>query len=263
MASKLLTALSAALGPAQAARELRWMQNQSNRSQPFGPLNLLTRPPVLIPRPETEHWVINLADRLQSSPPSPASPKSLLDLGTGSGCIPLLLCHLLPQGTLRAHGVDISTHALQLAADNASLCAIPPPSPGSTATNTFMTSLGSFLSPTFSDDAKLNPPYDIITSNPPYIPWDEYTQLPRAVTAYEDPRALFGGPSGLDFYHAIAHLIRQKHFLRPGAIVALEVGHGQAEAVERLMRVDAGMCHTEIWSDPWGKQRTVLAHLPL
>ncbi|KAF5380358.1 hypothetical protein D9615_004568 [Tricholomella constricta] len=294
MASKLFATLAASLGPAQASLEFKWMIQQSPKlqhltdmvtrrsrgeplqyilgeslvlskspnlltsipgSQPFGPLNLLTRPPVLIPRPETEHWVIKLADRLSASS---AQPKSLLDLGTGSGCIPLLLCHLLPQGSLRAHGVDISTHALQLATDNATLCAIPPES---TSKNTFTVSLGNFLSPSFPDDAKINLPYDIITSNPPYIPWDEYLQLPRSVTAYEDPKALFGGPTGLDFYHAIARLVRRKHFLRPGAIVALEVGHGQAQAVERIMRLDAHMRDTEIWSDPWGKERTVLAHL--
>ncbi|KAG5654399.1 hypothetical protein H0H81_003223 [Sphagnurus paluster] len=276
MASKqLLAILATSLGPAQAALEFKWIQQhaanpsqlnqmvtrRSRGSQPFGPLNLLTRPPVLIPRPETEDWVIRLADHLKSSA-NHRPTMSLLDLGTGTGCIPLLLCHLLPQGSLNAQGVDISTHALQLATDNALLCGIPPSSPHrNTPQNTFTATLGSFLSPSFPDGAKITPPYDIITSNPPYIPWDEYLQLPRSVTAYEDPKALFGGPSGLDFYHAIARLIRRRDFLNPGAIVALEVGRGQAPAVERIMRVDAHMRDTEIWSDPWGIQRTVLAHL--
>lgn len=281
MASKLLSILADSLGHAQASLELKWMQQQAQHaahlnemvtrrsrgeplqyilgSQPFGPLNLLTRPPVLIPRPETEHWVIKLADRISALGPS--SPKSLLDLGTGSGCIPLLLCHLLPPGSLRAHGVDISPKALDLATENAAVCGVPPPSPGSSGRNTFTATLGSFLDPTFSEDAKIDPPYDIITCNPPYIPWDEYLKLPQSVTAYEDPKALFGGPTGLDFYHAIAHLIRQTDFLRPGAVVALEVGHRQAQDVQRIMRAHAHMRDTEIWSDPWGKQRTVLAHL--
>ncbi|GLB37592.1 putative methyltransferase [Lyophyllum shimeji] len=283
MASKLLSILATSLGPTQARLELKWMQQQARHpaqltemvtrrsrgeplqyilgSQPFGPLNLLTRPPVLIPRPETEHWVIKLADRTSASP---TSPKSLLDLGTGSGCIPLLLCHLLPQGSLRTHGVDISPQALDLAKENAAVCGIPPSSPGSCARNTrntFTATLGNFLDPMFSEDATIDPPYDIITCNPPYIPWHEYLKLPRSVTAYEDPKALFGGPTGLDFYHAIAHLVRQTNFIRPGAVVALEVGHNQAQDVERIMRVHAHVRDTEIWPDPWGKQRTVLAHL--
>ncbi|KAF8894033.1 S-adenosyl-L-methionine-dependent methyltransferase, partial [Infundibulicybe gibba] len=109
------TRLIAALGPRQARIELRWLRQAqadiplltqliSRRAdgeplqyilgtQPFGPLNLLTRPPVLIPRPETEHWTHALADLIS---PSAQSPVTLLDLGTGSACIPLLLAHLWP-----------------------------------------------------------------------------------------------------------------------------------------------------------------------
>ncbi|KAG6867859.1 hypothetical protein C0993_010085 [Termitomyces sp. T159_Od127] len=273
MASRLLSALTAALGPRQAANELRWMQQQAQSnphlatmvrrrlagSQPFGPLNLLTRSPVLIPRPETEHWVMELAQRITATP---SSPKRLLDLGTGSGCIPLLLCHLLPQGSLRACGIDISEHALRLATDNAELCGTPTPTESDVGNkNTFMATIGNVLSPSLSADAKIDPPYDIITSNPPYIPWDEYLSLPRSVSAYEDPRALFGGPDGLFFYHAIASLVNRNGFLQPGAIVALEVGHDQAQAVKQIMRTEAHVHDIEIWSDPWGKHRTVVARL--
>jgi len=81
------------------------------------------------------------------------------------------------------------------------------------------------------------------------------------VTDYEDPKALFGGPTGLDFYHAIAHLVRHKGFLHPGAIVALEVGHEQASEVQHIMQTSGELSHVEIWRDPWGKQRTVIASL--
>jgi len=230
-------------------------------TQPFGPLNLLVRPPVLIPRPETEHWVFRLA---QSFRPTPESPLSLLDLGTGSGCIPLLLCHLWPPGSLNAHGVDISPHALRLAQDNAELCTIPSSPLGVTKKpqNTFTTSSANFLAKEFTDAAlSTYPPFDIITSNPPYIPWKEFLELPRSVIDFEDPRALFGGPSGLEFYHAISRLISHKDILNPGAIVALEVGHDQASAVQALMHDTGRFLRTEIWLDPWGKQRTVIAHM--
>lgn len=78
---------------------------------------------------------------------------------------------------------------------------------------------------------------------------------------FEDPRALFGGPSGLEFYHAISRLISHKDILNPGAIVAFEVGHDQASAVQALMHDTRRFLRTEIWLDPWGKQRTVIAHM--
>lgn len=181
----------------------------------------------------------------------------MIDLGTGSGCIPLLLAHLLPPGSLDAQAVDISLPAIQLARDNAILCGIPP-APRSSHHNTFSPIQASFLNSAFTDDRKLTPPYDILTSNPPYIPWNEYFQLPGEVAHYEDPKALLGGPSGLDFYRAIARLIQDKNFLLPGGLVALEVGHGQARSVENILRASGRSCRTEIWCDPWGKERTVL-----
>lgn len=236
--------------------------HNTSGSQPFGPLNLLVRPPVLIPRPETEHWVLRLAESFLPTP-TPKVPVSLLDLGTGSGCIPLLLCHLWPPGSLNAYGVDISPHALRLAQDNAELCGIPSRL-GVTKKpkNTFTASSANFLAKDFPDAAlSTYPRFDIITSNPPYIPWKEFLELPRSVMDFEDPRALFGGPSGLEFYHAISRLISHKDILNPGAIVALEVGHDQASAVQALMDDTGRFLRTEIWLDPWGKQRTVIAHM--
>ncbi|KDR75199.1 hypothetical protein GALMADRAFT_69593 [Galerina marginata CBS 339.88] len=285
MLPRLLTSLSSSLGRSQAVLELKWMQraidcSSSNLSldemvsrrasgeplqyilgtQPFGPLNLLTRPPVLIPRPETEHWVIRLAELIS---PTSQKPVSLLDLGTGSGCIPLLLCHLWPPGSVKAHAVDISPHALHLAQDNAALCGISSHSDNEKKPqNTFSTLEANFLAEDFAKIvANFNPSFDIITSNPPYISWNEYLELPPSVLNFEDPKALFGGPSGLDFYHAIARLVSSKDILKPNATVALEVGHDQASVVENILRKTRRFRLTEIWSDPWGKQRTVIARM--
>ncbi|KAF9049977.1 S-adenosyl-L-methionine-dependent methyltransferase [Panaeolus papilionaceus] len=232
-------------------------------TQPFGPLNLLTRPPVLIPRPETEHWVIKLSELLS---PTAQNPISLLDLGTGSGCIPLLLCHLWPPASLKAHAVDISPHAIRLARDNARLSDIASTTDNAQYSNnprnTFTTSLASFTSIDFPDPAsRAKFPFDVITSNPPYIPTHEYNQLPRSVKHFEDPRALCGGQDGYDFYHAIARLVSQTDILKPtGGLLALEVGHDQAVTVEQIMRDTRRFRHTDIWKDLWGKERTVLAH---
>lgn len=222
-------------------------------SQPFGPLNIVTRPPVLIPRPETEHWTLRLADLLT---PTPHRPISLLDLGTGTGCIPLLLCHSLPPGSVRSYGVDILPEAIELANENAAICGIP--SSGDERTNTFKTFHASFLSPAFPARG-MKPPFNVITSNPPYIPSNDYVKLPLSVRNYEDRKALLGGPSGLDYYHAIGRLVARKGFLTPDAVVVMEVGDGQANAVQEIMQTIGQMSQTEVWLDPWGKGRTVVA----
>lgn len=187
---------------------------------------------------------------------------SLLDLGTGSGCIPLLLCHLWSKGSVSAHGIDISPHALRLANENATLCGIPPHSDPSKPQNTFRTSLANFLASDFPGTGLASLlPIDILISNPPYIPWDEYLELPRSVVDYEDPKALFGGPSGLEHYQAIARLILRPGVFNTNAIIALEVGHRQAETVEALLLKTGRIRSSEIWSDPWGKKRTVIGHM--
>ncbi|KAF5351867.1 hypothetical protein D9756_007570 [Leucocoprinus leucothites] len=286
MQHRLFAKLAAQLGRQQASLEWKWMNDAiasdtSKNSlqdivrrrclgeplqyilgtQPFGPLNLLVRPPVLIPRPETEHWVIKLSEAIR---PTAQSPFSLLDIGTGSGCIPLLLCHLWPQGSVHTHGVDISPHAIRLANDNALLAGIPPPSDGDylKRRNTFGTTPANFLAPTFPEEAmQIKPPFHIITSNPPYIPWKEFLELPRSVSEYEDPKALFGGPSGLEFYEAIARFVGRKDMMTSDGVVALEVGRGQAKAVEELIRTTGRVHHTEIWTDPWGIERTVIGRM--
>ncbi|KAJ6594092.1 S-adenosyl-L-methionine-dependent methyltransferase [Mycena capillaripes] len=269
-----LALLSSRLGKRQAALEYQWMKRAMSpvpledmiarrvageplqyilAEQPFGPLTIKLRPPVLIPRPETEHWTIRLAELLR-----PTRALSVLDLGTGTGCIPLLLCELLRAGTVRAHGIDISSDAVKLAGENAALCGFSASLAG-TSRNTLRTIQASFLDPLFPQKhLKVDPPFDVITSNPPYIPWSEYIRLPPSVTDYEDPKALFGGPDGLDFYHAIAAMVARKGFLNPGAVVAVEVGDGQAESVQQIFQSIANL-KSEIWLDPWGKKRTVVA----
>lgn len=210
-------------------------------------MNLLARAPVLIPRPETENWTIRLAELLS---PTPTHPISLLDLGTGTGCIPLLLCHLWPSESVRALGIDISPHAIQLANENASRIDI--------RGNKFKTLEADYLSSNFIN--AIEPPYDVVTANPPYIPLHEYVELPSDVKDFEDRGALLaGGPTGLDFYHGIFRLISSPGFLSPKAVVALEVGQGQAGDVERIMRDCPTIRTTDIWKDPWGVERTVLA----
>ncbi|KIK91627.1 hypothetical protein PAXRUDRAFT_621078 [Paxillus rubicundulus Ve08.2h10] len=282
----LFAQLVSSLGRESARLELKWMKQALSPSDPpsaihamldrrlrgeplqyvlgttpFGPLNLLTRPPTLIPRPETEDWALRVAN---THSPSEGSPVSLLDLCTGSGCIPLLLCHLWPPGSTRAFGVDISPEAIRLATDNAARCNIETHIT-SNLRNVFTPVLGDLHDPDLIH--LLEPPFDVVTSNPPYIPKREYDELPPSVKDYEDPRALLGDPpesehrDGLTFYHTIASFIARKGILSDRAIVVLEVGHGQAEAVESILHHTARLRNTEIWSDPWKKKRVVVARV--
>ena len=226
---------------------------------------------MLIPRPETEDWTVRLSERLLSRRNKPSI--SLLDLCTGSGCIPILLCHLLPAGTLRATGVDVSDAAVQLARGNAALCGIPEPPAASARQdipnrrNTFLPLLGDIRDPAFVAKCGLRPPYDVVTSNPPYITRADYDRLPPSVRDWEDPRALIGDPpgetpcgdaQGLTFYHTIADLLVNPaaRLLKEDGLVALEVGEGQASAVAEIL--EARMKHVEVWKDPWDKDRVVV-----
>lgn len=223
-------------------------------TQPFGPLTLLTRPPVLIPRPETEDWALRLAHRLA---PNASQPITLLDLCTGSACIPLLLCAVWPRHSVRAYGVDVSPDAIQLARDNAALCGL---------SGAYEPLLADIRDPAFLVASGPSPPFDVITSNPPYIPRREYDQLSPSVKNYEDARALLGDPDpgheggrGLTFYRSIAKLIACDGVLSDTGVVAVEVGHDQAREVEQILQREGRLPHTEIWKDPWDVERVVFA----
>lgn len=245
---------------------------------------LAVRPPVLIPRPETEDWALRLADIASETFRSlaPSRPLNILDLCTGTGCIPLLLCHTLPLGSVQATGIDISEDAIKLARENATVCGISVPAgdlprPNNRSTplkeNTFKPVLADLLHPNFVRQARLTPPYDIITSNPPYIPKLEYDRLPASVKDYEDVRALVGDPAGvvlstlpeadrdkgLTFYHRIAELVRDHDLLAAGGTLALEVGIGQAQDVAAILERKTGIRRIDIWKDPWEKERVVVA----
>jgi release factor glutamine methyltransferase len=229
----------------------------STGTQPFGPLSLLTRPPVLIPRPETEHWAIQLSDLIS---PTPENPVSVLDLCTGSGCIPLLLCHVWPKGSARAYGVDISSDAIQLAKDNADRIHIANKFTQHEPQNVFTPFNIDIRNPVAESLLADIGPFDVVTSNPPYIPKREYDSLPSSVKDFEDPRALLGGDDvdGLTFYRAIARLLGRPGLLNKDALIALEVGDGQAQAVKYILETEARIYRTEIWLDPWAKQRAVV-----
>ncbi|KIN97884.1 hypothetical protein M404DRAFT_16699 [Pisolithus tinctorius Marx 270] len=218
---------------------------------PFGPLSLLTRPPTLILWPETEDWNLRPANAIS---PKGNRPLSVLDPCNGSGCIPLLLCHLWPPGSVRAFG---------LATDNALRCGILTHPGDGNLRNIFIPVLGDLRHTDIFKE--LGAPFDIVTANPPYAQQSEYRRLRLSVKDYEGLRASLGdwagSPSqthGLSFYDMIAQFLAQKDVLRDGTTVAMEVGDGQAGDVEKILH-SACLRHTKIWTDPRGKQRVFVA----
>lgn len=165
---------------------------------------------VLDPRPDSE----TLIEAVLKLYPNSAQPLSFLDIGTGSGCLLLTLLSAYPQA--RGIGVDKSAAALRIAAKNRK---------GRAAD--FL--LKDFTSSDFGDDLGT---FDVIVSNPPYIPTADIENLEAAVRLYDPRIALDGGADGLAAYRALAP--RVKGLLRPAGHFFTEIGAGQASAVSAL-----------------------------
>lgn len=181
----------------------------------FCGLRIGVREGVLIPRPETEELVGRI---VRQAPPSP----TVLDIGTGSGCIAIALDRLIAGAEV--HAVDLSERALAIARENAA-------------------ALGSYVR-FFRADAlgdlheAAGRQYDIIVSNPPYVPAGDRTAMRRNVTGYEPAEALFvPDDDPLRFYRSIARSARR--LLRPGGSLWLEIDERQAEAIRRLLASEA------------------------
>ncbi len=201
----------------------------------FGPLKLKVNEHVLIPRPETEELVEQLIKDRKSKLTDPA----ILDIGTGSGCIPVAIKRTLPAAVVTS--IDISEKAIELARENASLH------------NAHI----NFVTLDFLDEKKWStlPLYDIIISNPPYIPLTEKQRLDRNVIDFEPHIALFVADSSpLIFYEKIAHFGRS-HLLPQGRIY-LETHEELAKEVASLFMKDYQT--VMIKKDVYGKERMVL-----
>lgn len=192
---------------------------------------------VLIPRPETEElvsWVINHTGQ---------GAQQILDIGTGSGCIPIALKKGLPRASITS--VDVDLNALQVARNNAR----------------HLQAAIQFMELDFLDEARwgLLSGYNIIVSNPPYIRAMESHAMAKHVLDYEPALALFvPDDDALLFYRKIA-LFSQQHLLA-GGMICMEINEALGEEVRQLF-LDAGF-ETVIQQDLQGKERFVTARLP-
>jgi release factor glutamine methyltransferase len=182
-------------------------------STSFCGVEMQVSPAVLIPRPETE-LLAEQAWKFLGGLPAGASA---FDFGTGSGCLAVVLALKCPAAKITA--VDVSPEALEVAKKNA-------------AANHVEERVEFRLGDGFR--AVAGEQFDLIVSNPPYIPGGEITSLEPEVRDHDPRLALDGGADGLDFYRILA--AESAAFLRKNGRVMLELGHGQDAAVSKLFQ---------------------------
>jgi release factor glutamine methyltransferase len=177
----------------------------------FWDLELTVGPGVLVPRPETE----TLVEAALSAFPDRAAALTVLDLGTGSGCLALTLLRLYPNA--RAVAVDRAAPAIACCAANAARLR-----------------LAGRVELVHGDWAAAPAGrFDLIVSNPPYVAEHELPALQPEVRDHEPHLALLGGPDGLDAYRALLPLAASR--LAAAGRLILELGAGQADAVAALL----------------------------
>ena len=195
--------------------------------QYFYGLRFQVSPAVLIPRQETEElceWGLSFVKKH----PSPR----VLDLCTGSGAIAVTLAHRCPQAQVTAS--DLSADALKVARQNADMNGV---------------SVRFLQGDLWEPLSGMN--FDLILSNPPYIPTEDCKTLQPEVMR-EPVMALDGGQDGLDFYRRIAE--KAQEHLAPGGMIAVELGVGEAEEVAEMFR-QAGLVDVTIRKDLYGVER--------
>ena len=182
--------------------------------QEFYSLEFEVTPDVLIPRPETELLIETALDLV----PGRDASVSICDVGTGSGCIAVTLLHELPNA--RAIALDVSPAAIEVAKRNA-------------ASHSVNERIEFLLSDCFSGLKATDGPFDLVVSNPPYVPIEHIKGLQREVRDYEPRLALEAGEDGLAVIRRLlaevgSHLKNGGHFL-------FEIGFNQGEAVRKLI----------------------------
>ena len=185
---------------------------------------------VLIPRPETEELVeLILAENLKDN-------LKVLDIGTGSGAIALVLAKNRPDWSVTA--ADISQDALELATENA---------------NVQNLNLSFIKSDCFS---KISSKYDIIVSNPPYISREDQEEVGLNVLHSEPHLALFADEDGLAIYRRIAE--DSKDYLNDGGKIYLEIGYKQGQSVPALFMENLPEKRVRTLKDQFGQDRMVV-----
>lgn len=190
-------------------------------------------PDVLIPRPETEH----LVEKALELAGAWAEPR-IVDVGTGSGAIAVSLASQLPRAAVTA--IDLSAGALRVAQENAERNGVA---------GRIRFCAGDLLGPVADER------FELVVSNPPYVPETDRDTLAVEVRVHEPELALFAGGDGLDVYRRLIPAAYAG--LVPGGVVLLEIGQGQFDQVSSLL-AEAGFGQIEFIRDLQGIQRVAL-----
>jgi len=196
----------------------------------FWNIDLHVGPGVLVPRPDSEVLIASAIEHFEGT----EGPQRVLDLGTGPGTLLLAALDIWPQAT--GLGIDLSRRALSYASANARRLGYE---------KRLKLKLGDW-----AEGVKES--FDLILCNPPYIA--EGAELGPGVREFEPDEALFAGEQGLDAYRALAPQLPR--LLSEGGLVAVEIGHDQAEAVSALLARDG--LHAKVANDFADRPRAVL-----
>ena len=181
----------------------------------FMGLDFFVKEGVLIPRPDTETLVEEIIQLCKNK----NEEINIVDIGTGSGAITVSLAKYIKNSKITS--LDISDIPLEVGKIN--------------AVNNGVDNRIEFLkSDVFTAIKNTEKKFDIIVSNPPYIPKKDIETLHTQVKDYEPYNALEGGEDGLDFYRQITE--ESIKYLKQGGILAYEVGHDQSEDVSKIMK---------------------------
>jgi release factor glutamine methyltransferase len=203
----------------------------------FWSREFIVGPAVLDPRPDSETLIAAILKRL----PDHQAPLRLLDLGTGSGCLLLTLLGELPKA--RGLGIDQSAIALEVARNNAERLGLA--------------ERAQFQEGDWNKELVLSK-FDIIISNPPYIPSADIAMLEPEVRLYEPLAALDGGEDGLNAYRTIIDQL--PGLLKLDGLIAFEMGIGQDHALAHLLEA-AGFNNIERENDLAGITRCCLGRM--
>jgi len=206
----------------------------------FMGLEFKVTPDVFIPRPETE-ILVETVIKLVESQKSKVTSLGIMDIGTGSGNIAISLAKFLPE--TRIYAVDISRNALEIARINARL-------------NKIEDKIKFIQSDLFTTYDLPLMTYDIIVSNPPYIPGAEIETLQPEIK-YEPRMALDGGKEGLDFYRRIIQVA--PHYLKKGGFLIMEMGFNQKGGIKNIFQKSRAFQIIETIKDYNNIDRVVVA----
>ncbi|QPD05905.1 MAG: Release factor glutamine methyltransferase [Candidatus Nitrospira kreftii] len=209
------------------------------RTQEFCGLDFAVTSSVLIPRPETEllvHAVLKEGGLAEGA--------TLVDVGTGSGCIAVTLATILDEA--RIFAVDCSAEALVVAKSNAARHGVG---------EKIVWIEGNLLSP-LRDRITVGT-VDVIVSNPPYIADGEWERLQPEVKLFEPRLALLAGPRGTEFHEQLFH--DSKEFLVPDGLLVMEIGQGQLPLVRQAAEQAGGYTGLQTVKDEAGIDRVIIA----